>query len=74
VVLADKLDNIRAISSDYVEIGDELWERFNRGKDDQKWYYQGLLQAIRDDSANEAYQILHNQFAQEVREVFGNET
>ena len=74
VALADKLNNIRATSSDYVEMGDALWKRFKRGKDAQKWYYQGLVQALYDDSTNEAYQILHNQFAQEVKEVFGNET
>ena len=74
MALADKLNNIKAIASYYVGIGEALWERFNRGKDAQKWYYQGLVQALRDDSADEAYQILHSQFAQEVSEVFGNET
>ena len=73
VALADKLNNIRAIASDYVEMGEEFWERFNRGKDAQKWYYQGLVQALRDDSADEAYQTIHRQFAQEANEVFGNE-
>lgn len=73
VALVDKLNNIRAIASDYVEIGEALWERFNRGKDAQKWYYQGLVQALRDDSADEAYKVLHNQFGQEVSGVFGNE-
>jgi (p)ppGpp synthase/HD superfamily hydrolase len=74
VACADKLHNMRTIASDYVEIGETLWERFNRGKDAQKWYYQGLVQALRDDSADEAYQILHREFAQEVSKVFGNET
>ena len=73
VALADKLNNIRSIAKDYLEIGEELWKRFNRGKDAQKWYYQGLVQALRDDSAIEAYQVLHSQFAQEVSEVFGND-
>ena len=73
VALADKLNNIRAISSDYAGIGEALWERFNRGEDAQKWYYQGLVQVLRDDSAGEAYQALHSQFAQEAREVFEND-
>jgi len=50
-----------------------LWERFNRGKDAQKWYYQGLVQALRDGSAIEAYQSLHSRFAKAVIGVFGNE-
>lgn len=31
LVLADKLSNIREMSQDFNEIGDELWKRFNRG-------------------------------------------
>jgi len=73
VALADKLDNIRTTVSDYVEIGETLWKRFSRGKDAQKWYYQGLVQALRDDSADEAYQILHRQFVQEVRGISGKD-
>jgi (p)ppGpp synthase/HD superfamily hydrolase len=73
VALADKLNNIRPTASDYLETGEELWQRFNRGKEEQKWYYQGLVQVLRDDSADESYQTLHGEFAQEVRGVFGNE-
>jgi len=73
VALADKLNNIRAIAADYREIGEGLWKRFSRGKEAQKWYYQGLVQTLRDDSADEAYQTLYSQFVQEGREVFGND-
>ncbi len=72
VALADKLNNVRAISSDYPESGEGLWERFNRGKEDQKWYYQGLVAALRDDSGNQAYRELHTQFAREVKAIFGD--
>jgi len=71
VALADKLNNIRAIATDYEEIGEAIWDRFNRGRDAQKGYYQSLVQVLRDDSAGEAYQILYSQFAQVVSEVFG---
>ncbi|MFZ7110435.1 MAG: HD domain-containing protein [Desulfatiglandales bacterium] len=70
VALADKLHNIRAIASDYLELGEGLWERFNSGRGAQQWYYKSLVQALRDDSAGEAYQCLHMQFAQVVGEVF----
>ncbi len=43
VSLADKLHNARAIVLDYREIGEALWARFNRGRDDQLWYYRSLL-------------------------------
>ncbi len=73
VALADKLNNMSATASDYLETGEVIWKRFNRGKEAQKWYYQGLVRVLRDDSADEAYQALHEHFAQEVRGVFGND-
>ena len=74
VALADKLNNIRAIASDYADLDEGFWDRFNQGKDDQEWYYQGLVTALRDDSADEEYQVLHRRFTQEVSEVFGKES
>ena len=74
MALTDKLNNIRAIASDYAEIGGAIRERCNRGRDAQKGYDQSLVQALCDDSAEEACQGLHNQFAQVVSEVFETET
>lgn len=42
VALADKLDNIRAIRDGLAEEGETYWQRFNRPKEDQAWYYRGL--------------------------------
>lgn len=39
VSAADKLANTRAILSDYLEVGDEVWKRFNGGRDGTLWYY-----------------------------------
>ena len=70
VALADKLDNIRAIAADYKKQGEKLWDRFRRGKELQKWYYQGLLDVLQDDSADASYKALYGQFEQFVTEVF----
>lgn len=48
VACADKLDNSRAILEDYQKIGDELWTRFNAGKEDQEWYYRSLANVFVD--------------------------
>jgi len=42
VSLADKLYNARTILHDYRLVGDELWERFNVGRDAQLSYYRRL--------------------------------
>ncbi len=39
---ADKLHNARSILADYREIGEELWPRFNGGRDGTLWYYREL--------------------------------
>jgi (p)ppGpp synthase/HD superfamily hydrolase len=41
---ADKLYNARAILGDYRQVGDELWERFNQGRESQLWYYRSLAE------------------------------
>lgn len=45
VSLADKVDNARAILRDHTEMGDDLWERFNAGRDCQLWYHRALVEA-----------------------------
>ena len=42
VSLADKVDNAEAILSDYLQIGDKLWDRFNGGRQGTIWYYREL--------------------------------
>lgn len=39
---ADKLHNARATLSDYRQLGEELWPRFNGGKEGTLWYYRIL--------------------------------
>lgn len=43
VSAADKLYNARAILEDYRQVGPEVWRRFQRGRNDQLWYFQELL-------------------------------
>lgn len=46
VTCADKLHNLRTILSEYDTIGDDVWERFHGGVEDQAWYYRSILHAI----------------------------
>jgi (p)ppGpp synthase/HD superfamily hydrolase len=43
ISLADKLHNLRAVATDLDFLGDELWSRFNAGRDAQAWYFRELL-------------------------------
>lgn len=43
VSLADKLHNLRAVATDHAVVGEELWGRFNAGRQEHGWYYRTLL-------------------------------
>jgi (p)ppGpp synthase/HD superfamily hydrolase len=47
VSAADKLHNVRAIVRDYLEIGEDLWNRFSAPSSDQIWYYRALSDVFR---------------------------
>lgn len=44
--LADKLSNMRAIYTDFIHDEDELWKKFNAGKESQHWYYSSIAKAF----------------------------
>jgi (p)ppGpp synthase/HD superfamily hydrolase len=44
VSAADKLNNVRSILTDYRQVGESVWSRFNGGRDGTLWYYRALLE------------------------------
>ena len=52
VSAADKLNNIRSILTDYREIGESVWARFNGGHDGTLWYYRALRDEFRQRKGN----------------------
>lgn len=42
LIVADKLDNLRSMIKGQQQIGTEMWACFKRGKDQQKWYVDGI--------------------------------
>ena len=47
VSAADKLHNVRSILTDYYIVGEEVWKRFQGGKEGTLWYYRSLVVAFR---------------------------
>ncbi|MEI0739436.1 HD domain-containing protein [Paenibacillus sp. JTLBN-2024] len=43
---ADKLHNLRSVRRDFADLGDEVWNKFKRGYDKQKWYYVNLVESL----------------------------
>lgn len=58
LMCADKLSNLKNIQSEQQKIGDAVFDRFKRGKADQKWFFEGLVDALGDLSDLKMYQEL----------------
>lgn len=57
IVLGDKLSNMRSIARDYLMTGEEIWQRFReKRKEEQGWYYKGMLEALKPLENYPAYQ------------------
>ena len=67
VCCADKLSNIKSMYADLQNQGEKLWERFNASKDDIKWYYESIVNAISDLANYKMYQEIQ----ETVKAVFG---
>lgn len=42
VSCADKLHNVQSLLSDYKQVGEVLWNRFNASKEETLWFYQSM--------------------------------
>lgn len=59
VCFADKLSNLRSIYADFQTDGNKLWKRFYAPKENIKWYYESVVDALEKDfSSIEAWKEL----------------
>jgi (p)ppGpp synthase/HD superfamily hydrolase len=70
IALADKLDNIRAIRGGLEIDGEKFWERFNRPREKQRWYYERLEAAFSTKVSREPALTLLAAFKAEVKRIF----
>lgn len=68
IICADKLSNLRSIAADYAEVGETVWRRLSRGREEQLWYYEGLLATFEPLEDLEMYEEYKRLFI----EVFGS--
>ena len=48
VSAADKLHNARSVLADYRLAGEDLWNRFNGGRDGTLWYYRAVVDTLQE--------------------------
>jgi len=71
VSCADKIENLEAIRTDRERVGEEVWARFKRGRDQQEWYYRSVLAALEERLTAEPGLSLVSHLRKAVEEVFG---
>ena len=70
VCFADRLSNIRSMYRDKLEVGAELWKRFNADKESIKWYYSSIAVALSMTGVNKRYDELYNEYLDLIDAVF----
>ncbi len=46
LMCADKLSNLRSLHEELGKVGEAVWERFNRGRDQQAWLFRETVAAL----------------------------
>jgi (p)ppGpp synthase/HD superfamily hydrolase len=57
VTAADKLHNARAIATDLLSLGHDVWGRFNASDEDILWYYFEMISVLREKDVSETIMI-----------------
>ena len=71
VTCADKLHNLLTIIADHEIVGDDVWDRFSRGKGAQEWYYRELVVNLCDQPDCQTAGTIFQQFRDSVESLFG---
>ncbi len=66
VACADKLSNARSILRDYEEDPENFWQRFSAPKKKQQWYYESLVESLKELEGLKMY----SEFKAVVAEIF----
>ncbi|APC47017.1 phosphohydrolase [Virgibacillus halodenitrificans] len=70
LIIADKLDNILGLEEDMEVMGNKVWENFNAGREDQKWYNSSIVAAMYHGLNEEETPAYFNEYEQAVKRVF----
>ncbi len=68
IILADKLSNIRSIYRNLETMGDDLWDKFNAGYEEQKWYGYAMCDALKATDCL----AMHEEYCRYLKLVFGD--
>ncbi|HLS09067.1 HD domain-containing protein [Lentibacillus sp.] len=71
LIVADKLDNLLSIEKEYKLQGDALWDNFNAGYEQQKWYNESIAKNMSTGLGEDEIPDYFREFKNTVKRVFG---
>ncbi len=71
LIVADKLDNLLSMEEEYARQGDKLWENFNAGFNQQKWYNESIAEHMNAGLAANEVPAYFEEFENAVKRMFG---
>lgn len=69
IVCVDKLTNIQSIHRNFEVYGTAIWQKFNAGYEEQKWYYEAIIEKLSPISDHPLYEALRSA----IRSVFNHD-
>lgn len=60
----DKLHNLRELVEDHRRMGDEVWEHFSAGPDQQLWFYRTVVEVLTDGAEGPVFTRLEAALAE----------
>ncbi|WP_027953292.1 HD domain-containing protein [Halobacillus kuroshimensis] len=70
LIVADKLDNLLSIHTDQLRLGEKVWDNFNAGYSQQKWYYQSVASAMYNGLSKQDAPPFFPEYAELVEQTF----
>ena len=70
LALADLIANARSILYDIDDLGEEVWNRFKATKEEEEWYYNGILSSVADLKENKHYVRIYNEAIDVCEKIF----
>ncbi|MDZ7724052.1 MAG: hypothetical protein U5R06_14900 [candidate division KSB1 bacterium] len=67
---ADKYHNLSTMTREFQTSGEQFWERFSRGYEQQKWYMQSMADALRRHLPEEYHKPMFVHFDKLVNRFF----
>ncbi|HLQ72013.1 MAG TPA: HD domain-containing protein [Bacillota bacterium] len=71
LIVADKLDNLLSIESSLKSLGNVIWENFNAGYDEQKWYNESIARNMYEGLDHNEIPVYFQTYEKAIKRVFG---